>query len=218
MRRFFKWIKHFFVKKQKPQVLKPAKPEPVPVVPVIDIPTAPVSRDDIYHRTPNYYRALYSTMTIKNMDQVKREAAIIKKNKKKYQKAEKLTGIKWQIIAVIHHLEGGGNFSRQILNGERWTRKTRLVPRGKGPWNSWEESCIDAFKYHHLKSNNIGDVLKFLERYNGLGYIHKGINSPYIWSFTNHYIKGKYVADGKYDRNAVSKQVGAAPLLFVLGF
>ncbi len=39
------------------------------------------------------------------------------------------------------------------------------------------------------------------------------MKSPYLWSFTNHYTKGKYVADGKFDPNAPSDQVGAMALL-----
>ena len=55
-----------------------------------------------------------------------------------------------------------------------------------------------------------------LEANNGFGYRRKGINTPYLWSFTNHYRKGKYIADGKYSTEAVSKQVGAAILLKLL--
>ena len=36
------------------------------------------------------------------------------------------------------------------------------------------------------------------------------INSPYVWSFTTLYSRGKYVADGKFSASAVSQQCGAA--------
>jgi hypothetical protein len=52
-----------------------------------------------------------------------------------------------------------------------------------------------------------------MERYNGFGYRPKGIHSPYLWSFSNHYTKGKFTADGHFDGDAVSKQIGAAVLL-----
>jgi lysozyme family protein len=67
-----------------------------------------------------------------------------------------------------------------------------------------------------LKPRNmptIISVLQHLERYNGLGYRNKGIYSPYLWSFTNHYIEGKYIADGVWSATAVSKQVGCAAIL-----
>jgi peptidoglycan hydrolase-like protein with peptidoglycan-binding domain len=39
------------------------------------------------------------------------------------------------------------------------------------------------------------------------------VPSPYLWSFSNHYTRGKYVADGRFSPTAVSQQVGAAVLL-----
>ena len=37
--------------------------------------------------------------------------------------------------------------------------------------------------------------------------------TPYLWSFSNHYKKGKFVKDGKFDPEFVSKQCGAAVIL-----
>jgi hypothetical protein len=37
--------------------------------------------------------------------------------------------------------------------------------------------------------------------------------SPYLWCFSNHYTKGKYVSDGRWSETAVSQQCGAAVLL-----
>ena len=56
-------------------------------------------------------------------------------------------------------------------------------------------------------------MLYQLERYNGFGYRKRGLVTPYLWSFSNLYIKGKFVADGHFDPNAVSKQCGAALML-----
>jgi lysozyme family protein len=42
---------------------------------------------------------------------------------------------------------------------------------------------------------------------------HPEVKSPYLWSFSNHYTKGKYVADGHFDSNAVSQQCGGMVLL-----
>ena len=54
------------------------------------------------------------------------------------------------------------------------------------------------------------------EMYNGFGTRARGINSPYLWSFSTHYEKGRFVADYRWDPNAVSDQCGAAVLLFAL--
>ena len=51
------------------------------------------------------------------------------------------------------------------------------------------------------------------ERYNGLGYRPHGIHSPYVWACTDLYAKGRYVADGRFDANAESRQCGAVAML-----
>jgi len=55
-----------------------------------------------------------------------------------------------------------------------------------------------------------------MEAYNGFGSRRKGINTPYLWAFSNHYTKGKYVADGKWNPDYVSTQCGGAVMLKAL--
>ena len=166
------------------------------------------------------YKTLWETMSVKVFPEwyIKK----IDGNKNAYILASDLCKVPWQIIAVIHMLECSGDLSRQILNGERWDRKTKLVPKGQGPFKSFAESCIMGFDLHRRyipNEWNIENTLFFLEAWNGFGYRnYHGINSPYLWSFSNHYKSGKYVSDGKYDPNAVSKQCGAAVLLRELGY
>ncbi|HXD34926.1 MAG TPA: hypothetical protein VN643_27650 [Pyrinomonadaceae bacterium] len=52
----------------------------------------------------------------------------------------------------------------------------------------------------------------------GFGYRtrHPKVLTPYLWGFTDKYMKGKFVADGKFDANAVSQQCGAAAILKAL--
>jgi lysozyme family protein len=52
-----------------------------------------------------------------------------------------------------------------------------------------------------------------LEAYNGFGYRFRGLASPYLWSFSDRYERGKFVRDGVFDPNAVSRQSGAAVLV-----
>ena len=58
-------------------------------------------------------------------------------------------------------------------------------------------------------------LLYELEGYNGWGYrlFHAHVKSPYLWSFSNHYTSGKYVADGRWSDTAVSRQCGAALII-----
>lgn len=127
--------------------------------------------------------------------------------------------IPWEVIAVIHNMESAGNFALQILNGQDYKKRTTIVPKNMGPWISWEAACIDAFKIKKCPDVwSAGATLDFLEYYNGLGYRNMGKNSPYLWSFTQYYKKGKYTRDHYYDPNYISIQVGCAIILKGLGF
>jgi hypothetical protein len=54
-----------------------------------------------------------------------------------------------------------------------------------------------------------------LERFNGWGYRlhHPTTLSPYLWSGSQHYARGKYIADGVWSSTSVSQQIGAMVVL-----
>lgn len=142
--------------------------------------------------------------------------------KKRYQAVEKTTGVPWWFIAVVHQRESSQNWNTYLGNGQALSKKTTIVPKGRGPFKSWEEGAEDALVNcapyaAKNKDWSVGGSLALLERYNGLGYANKGLPSPYIWAGTDQYIKGKYVADGVFDANAVDKQLGCAGLLKFMG-
>jgi lysozyme family protein len=126
-------------------------------------------------------------------------------------------GLKWWLIATIHYMECNLNFSCYLGNGQPLNIRTTMVPKGRGPFRSFEEGAIDAITLQGLDKItdwSIGNVLYILEGYNGYGYsLYHGINSPYLWSGTNQYTSGKYIFDGTYNPNAVSGQIGAAIIL-----
>jgi lysozyme family protein len=69
---------------------------------------------------------------------------------------------------------------------------------------------------HMLKrSGNFQTHRHVLERFNGWGYRRHDIDvpSPYLWSFSNHYTRGKFTKDRVFSPTTVSKQCGAAVLL-----
>jgi lysozyme family protein len=117
-------------------------------------------------------------------------------------------------------MECGFDFSAHLHNGDPLTARTIQVPKGRPaagtPPFTWRESAVDALtmkKLDRVQDWSAPSMLHLLERYNGLGYRKRGLPSPYLWSFSNHYEKGKFVKDGVYDPNAVSKQCGAAVML-----
>ena len=59
----------------------------------------------------------------------------------------------------------------------------------------------------------IGGICYKLEGYNGWGYRQHDVNTPYLWSYSNLYTSGKYIADGHWSDSAVSRQCGAAVIL-----
>ena len=147
----------------------------------------------------------------------------IKSHRTRYQKAEKSTGVPWHVIGVLHNMESGGSFTRHMHEGSPLTRRTRYVPKGRpkvgNPPFTWEESAYDALyrlkRMDRYNWSDLGTKLQRIELYNGAGYqkYHKDIASPYLWSGTTLYTRGKYVVDGKWSSTAVSKQVGCAAVM-----
>lgn len=125
--------------------------------------------------------------------------------------------IRWYHIAIIHYLECSLDFTRYLGNGQPLNRVTTIVPKGRGPFASFEAGAIDAIRLKGLDKItdwSIGNTLYLFEGYNGYGYSkYQHTNSPYLYSGSNHYKAGKYVKDGVFDKNAVSTQIGAALIL-----
>lgn len=131
-----------------------------------------------------------------------------------------LNGIPWAFIGAIHAMECGFNFAGHLHNGDPLSARTVQVPKGRPltgtPPFTWRESAIDALTmkgFHDVRDWSIPHMLYLLERYNGMGYRMRRLASPYLWSFSNHYSRGKFVKDGIYDPHAVSRQCGVAVML-----
>lgn len=141
--------------------------------------------------------------------------------KDRYQAVEKRTGVPWPFIAVTHERESTQNWNKSLAQGDPINRVSTHIPAGRGPFSSWEDAAYDALVNcgpyaARNKDWSIGGLLTLLERYNGLGYAGKGKPSPYVWSGTDQYSSGKYVADGVYDPGEVDKQLGCAGLIIAM--
>lgn len=138
--------------------------------------------------------------------------------KERYKLVDDETLVPWFLIAVIHERESSQSWKASLAQGDPWNKVSIHVPRGRGPFNSWEDAAVDALTNcspyaAQWKDWSIGGSLLILEEYNGLGYAKKEIPSPYLWAATDQYVSGKYVADGHYDPNAIDSQLGCAALL-----
>ena len=170
-------------------------------------------------KSTEYYENLFLTMKIlpeKESRVISIREDIIR-NFSRYSYVSNLVGLPWEVIGAIHHMECSGDFRLGLHCGQPWNEETTWVPKGRGPFTSWEMAAVDAIlmKSHLLKEEwTSGDIGYFLEAYNGFGYANKDKGSPYLWSFTNHGVgTGKYVSDGTYDSDAVSSQCGAMPII-----
>jgi lysozyme family protein len=153
-------------------------------------------------------------------------AVKIRAHSDRYQTVAAPLGVPWYAIGVIHAMECSLDFGLHLHNGDPLTARTVHVPAGRPPKGdppfTWEASAEDALTFNGFaawKDWSVAGLLYELEAYNGWGYRsnHPETLTPYLWSFSNHYTKGKYVADGTWSATAVSQQVGAAVLLKRLG-
>jgi len=165
------------------------------------------------------YAALWSRMTIRpeRMAEIRHAAGKLADNKTRYQSMETATGVPWFVIALIHDLEAGRRFDCHLHNGDPLTGRTVNDPKNRPPGNppfTWEDSAKDALQFDKLTNISPWTIERAafeLERYNGFGYrnLHPHVKSPYLWSFTNIYSCGKFIADKVWSETAVSGQCGA---------
>jgi len=156
-----------------------------------------------------------------------RLAGRIAANRARYAPLEAALGVPWYAVGLIHAMETAPplSFAGHLHNGDPLSARTVRVPagrpaKGKPPF-TWEESARDALTlggFARWADWGVPGLLFALERYNGWGYRkhHPAVLTPYLWSFTNHYQRGKYVADGRFSATARSAQCGAAALLRAL--
>lgn len=173
----------------------------------------------------NNYQQMFDGMQIHadKLADIDAAAALISRNQSTYTAISNATPNKvpWFLIGLIHYRESNCNFNTHLHNGDPLTARTVNVPAGRpttgNPPFTFMQSALDALQYQGWFTWNdwsLPGVLFKLEEYNGFGYrLYHGINSPYLWSFSNWYTKGLYVADNSYNANAVSNQAGVAVIL-----
>lgn len=138
--------------------------------------------------------------------------------KARYEIVSGETSVPWFVVAVIHERESSQSWAANLAQGDPWNAVSVHVPKGQGPFASWEAAAVNALARSppyaaHWADWSIGGALTLLESYNGLGYAQRGVPSPYLWAGTDQYASGKYIADGHYDPQAIDHQLGCATLL-----
>jgi lysozyme family protein len=170
------------------------------------------------------YQRLFDTCQVRleKTDTVESILSRLEQNRDRYEYVVSPLGIPWYFLGAIHNMESSLRFTRHLHNGDPLSDRTVNFPAGRpeegDPPFSWEQSASDALLLKRLDSSkdwSLPALLYNIEGYNGWGYrlYHPHVLSPYLWSGSNHYRSGKYVADGRWSDNAVSTQIGAAVLL-----
>lgn len=178
------------------------------------------------------YQNLWNSCEIKpeNLTITQQIVATIISSRPIYEDIQQKINVPWYFIAVIHNMESSLKLTRHLHNGDSLNKRTVNVPAGRpipdpiNGWQlgyTWQESAIDALifkEFDQVKDWSLSAQLWQLEKYNGFGYrqYHPEVLTPYLWSGTNLYTKGKYTADGKWDADAVSVQIGVAALYKIL--
>ena len=189
----------------------------------LDAPAPVDSRDFI--ELENEYLRFFAGMEWKNADARGLAHGLAKRAlrcKPRYDAVGAELKIPWWFIACVHLLESSFNFGTHLHNGDSLKDRTFRVPAGRpeagDPPFTWEESAKDALerRFAGLTDWSLARSLYRWEAYNGFGYRSRGVPTPYLWSMSTIYTRGKFIGDGVFSATAVSKQCGAAALLRAL--
>jgi lysozyme family protein len=188
---------------------------------------APIAAPD-FDKIAGGYRDLFSKCKISD-DKRNEVAWYVSKitdpaRRKSYEQVYEETCVPWYFVAITHGMEASFDTKSHLHNGDPLKNRTVQVPKGRpdpwGPPTDWVSSAVDAMKVDKFHEKPDWDLAKLLyrwEAYNGWrSRLLHNINTPYLWSFSNHYSRGKFVADGVWSDTAVSKQCGAGVMLKAL--
>lgn len=177
---------------------------------------------------PRKHEKLWDSAEIKasQVFRIDKAISLYTENKKRYENIEKMRkgGVPAAVVFVLHGRESTWSWRKHLHEGSPLTGKTKWMPKGRpksppanGNTYTFEESAEDVlYKLKNLESKDwtkCNDSLYNIEAYNGWGYKFRNLNSPYLWSGTNHYSKGKFIRDGVFSRSTVDQQLGTATIL-----
>jgi lysozyme family protein len=168
------------------------------------------------------YESLWNGLSVApaRAAEARKYAQKILDNKTRYQAIEDQTGVPWHFVGLVHYRESTLNFNKNLANGQPLSMRTTIVPKGRGPYATFEQSAVDSLvnvqKYRVDRDWSLPMYLWTIEGYNGYGYHYKNIPSPYLVGGSNKQKRGKYIADGVYDPGTWDTQLGVLTILKAL--
>ncbi len=191
-----------------------------------DQPAAAPRRSTRFPELADEYTAYFSSASLREERRATAEWHLtqLRRARPRYEAVARRTGVPWFFIGATHGLEASFNFRGHLHNGDYpLSARTRQVPAGRPsvwlPPSDWESSATDALRHMGFTGQSDWSLARTLfrfEAYNGFGYRRIGVPTPYLWSFSSHYERGKFVADGRWSPTARSQQCGAAVMLKLL--
>jgi lysozyme family protein len=185
--------------------------------PVIPSGSSPTSFESLAPEYDQMFKDVRLTLNNERLDTVIERIAA---NKARYVALQTTTGVPWFVVGVVHYLESDLDFTVHLHNGDPLAARTVHAPVGRPkngqPPFSWEDSAQDAFELsgtNTVRDWSIVRILYELERYNGLGYRRRQINTPFLWNCTSNYAQGLFNPVGVFDPNLVAAKCGGAALL-----
>ena len=170
------------------------------------------------------YAALLAVMTVsdgRRQALTRRAAKILdlaQQHASEWTEVEERTGVPrlWGIAGFER--ESSSDYACSPAQGDRWDEISRNVPRGLGPYRCWGDACVAAYGIDHLdavgKSGWTWTRACYEgELFNGFGPRAHGRRTGYLWSWSNIYDGGKYVADNDWHPGEWDQQCGIVPMM-----
>lgn len=183
---------------------------------------------EVYREHVGNVGSLHDNMS----EQQRAELSVFKRhydaNKGRYQAVAARTGIPAALIAAIHWRESSGNFGTYLHQGDPLGKPAVHVPTNIPVFTRWEDAAVHALTMSDkaqvrddlqmtAETSDAASMATFAEFYNGLGYHNRDRASPYVYSGTDEYQGGKYVADGQFSATAMDRQLGVLTMVDAVG-
>jgi lysozyme family protein len=137
-----------------------------------------------------------------------------------YEPIAEETGVPAIWIACINYRESSNSLHRYFGNGDWLHQPTVHVPKGRGPFKTFKDGCIDAIQYmglYKLAPWTLEFFCYASEKFNGWGYeLHHNRPSPYVFGGTSVQKPGKYDSDGHFNPHLMDHQLGVVALYYSL--
>jgi lysozyme family protein len=129
----------------------------------------------------------------------------------------KVTGVPVIIAAASFEREAASNFNLNPAQGAPLHQRSTIIPHN-GPFVTWTQAQIAAYAIDGMDKVGAANwswplACYYMERFNGFGPRNHGRHTGYLWSGSNIYTGGKYIADGVWSASTADQQLGVIPIM-----